>query len=141
MMNVLFLREHNRIARELKRAYGWDDERLFQTTRSILTVLLIKIVVEEYINHISPSRFKFLADPRSFRNPAWYRPNWMAIEFNLLYRWHSLVPSVFHIGERDVPVDKTLFNTDILVERGLGACFEDASRQPAGRVGLLNSAP
>ena len=92
MMNVLFLREHNRIARALEKEYGWDDERLFQTTRNILTVILIRIVVEEYINHISPYHLKLLADPTGFRNPRWYRHNWMAIEFNLLYRWHSLVP-------------------------------------------------
>ena len=53
MMGVLFLREHNRIARSLRREYpGWNDERLFQTARNVLTVILIKIVVEEYINHI-----------------------------------------------------------------------------------------
>ena len=141
MMSVLFLREHNRIAQMLEREYGWDDERLFQTTRSILTVILIKIVVEEYINHISPFHLKLLADPTGFRNPRWYRQNWMAIEFNLLYRWHSLVPSSFRIGDRDVDVNDTLFNTDILIERGLGACFEDASSQRAGRVGLFNSPP
>lgn len=141
MMGVLFLREHNRIARMLEKEYGWDDERLFQTTRNILTVILIKIVVEEYINHISPYHLKLLADPTGFRNPRWYRQNWMAIEFNLLYRWHSLVPSSFRIGDRDVAVADTLFNTDILIERGLGACFEDASSQRAGRVGLFNSPP
>ena len=141
MMNVLFLREHNRIARVLESEYGWDDERLFQTTRNILTVILIKIVVEEYINHISPYHLKLLADPTGFRNPRWYRQNWMAIEFNLLYRWHSLVPSSFRIGDRDVSINDTLFNTDILIERGLGACFEDASNQRAGRVGLFNSPP
>jgi prostaglandin-endoperoxide synthase 2 len=141
LMNVLFLREHNRIARMLEQEYGWDDERLFQTTRNILTVILIKIVVEEYINHISPYHLKLLADPTGFRNPRWYRQNWMAIEFNLLYRWHSLVPSSFRIGDRDVAVNDTLFNTDIVLERGLGACFEDASRQRAGRVGLFNSPP
>jgi prostaglandin-endoperoxide synthase 2 len=141
MMTVLFLREHNRIARTLEKEYGWDDERLFQTTRNILTVILIKIVVEEYINHISPYHLKLLADPTGFRNPRWYRQNWMAIEFNLLYRWHSLVPPSFRIGDREVGVNDTLFNTDIVVERGLGACFEDASNQPAGRVGLFNSPP
>jgi prostaglandin-endoperoxide synthase 2 len=138
---VLFLREHNRIARALEKEYGWDDERLFQTTRNILTVILIKIVVEEYINHISPYHLKLLADPTGFRNPRWYRQNWMAIEFNLLYRWHSLVPSSFRIGDRDVAIDDTLFNSDILIERGLGGCFEDASNQRAGRVGLFNTAP
>jgi heme peroxidase len=141
LMSVLFLREHNRIAGLLERAYGWDDERTFQTARNVLTVLLIKIVVEEYINHISPYRVHLLADPTAFRNPPWYRQNWMAIEFNLLYRWHPLVPSSFRIGDRDVAIDDTLFNTDIVVERGLGACLEDASRQRAGRVGLLNSPP
>jgi prostaglandin-endoperoxide synthase 2 len=142
MMGVLFLREHNRIARSLRREYpSWDDERLFQTARNVLTVILIKIVVEEYINHISPYHLKLLADPTGFRNPRWYRQNWMAIEFNLLYRWHSLVPSSFRIGGRDVAIEDTLFNTDIIVEHGLGACFADASNQRAGRVGLFNSPP
>ncbi len=139
LMNVLFLREHNRIARVLEKEYGWGDERLFQTARNILTVILIKIVVEEYINHISPYRLKVLADPTRLRNPPWYRQNWMAIEFNLLYRWHSLVPSSFRIAGGAVAVSDTLFNTDIVVEQGLGACFEDASNQRAGRVGLFNS--
>jgi prostaglandin-endoperoxide synthase 2 len=141
MMSVLFLREHNRIARQLKREYDWDDERLFQTARNILIVVLIKIVVEEYINHISDSRFRFLADPRLLRNARWYRPNWMAIEFNLLYRWHSLVPSTFPIGGRDVPIAETLFNPGLVVERGLAGCFEDVSGRPAGRIGLFNSDP
>ena len=142
MMGVLFLREHNRIARSLRRAYPrWDDERLFQTARNVLTVILIKIVVEEYINHISPYHLKLLADPTRFRNPRWYRQNWMSIEFNLLYRWHSLVPSSFRIRGRDVAVTDTLFNTDVVVEHGLAACFEDASAQRAGRVGLFNSPP
>ena len=104
-------------------------------------MILIEIVVEEYINHISPYHLKLLADPSGFRNPRWYRQNWMSIEFNLLYRWHSLVPPSFRIADRDVGVNETLFNTDIVVERGLGACFEDASNQPAGRVGLFNSPP
>ena len=142
MMGVLFLREHNRIARSLKQAYpSWDDERLFQTARNILTVILIRIVVEEYINHISPYYVKLLADPTGFHNPRWYRTNWMAIEFNLLYRWHSLVPSTFRVADDEMPIARTLFNTDTVIERGLGACFEDASRQRAGRVGLMNSPP
>lgn len=142
MMNVLFLREHNRIARLLAEAYPrWDDERLFATARNILTVILLKIVVEEYINHIAPYYFKFFVDPQAFRNESWIRPNWMAIEFNLLYRWHSLVPSSLHIGGHEVSTLETLFNTEILVEHGLGQMFEDASNQRACRVGLLNTDP
>ena len=94
LLNTLFLREHNRVAGELAKTYPkWDDERLFQTARNVMIVLLIKIVIEEYINHITPYHFRLMADPAPFRNERWIRPNWMAIEFNLLYRWHGLIPS------------------------------------------------
>src|SRR3954452_11425336 len=142
LLNVLFLREHNRIAGELAREYPrWDDERLFQTARNILTVLLIKLVIEEYINHITPYYFRLTADPSPFRNEPWNRPNWMAIEFNLLYRWHGLIPTQLRAGGADQPIWKTIFNPGMVVEHGLARLFEDASRQRAGRVGLRNTAP
>ena len=138
--NVLFLREHNRIARQLGRQYsGWDSDRVFETTRSILTVLLLKIVVEEYINHISSSQFQLRLVPDSFPNEPWYRPNWMAIEFNLLYRWHSLVPSTFQLNGRPLKVGETLSNTELLTSTGLGQLMAAASDQPAGRIGLFNT--
>ena len=142
MHNVLFLREHNRIARTLQDTYPtWDDERLFETARSIMIVLLIKVVIEDYINHITPYLFKLRLEPRSFPNEPWYRQNWMATEFQLLYRWHSLVPSSYHIGGREYAIEATLFNTETVVKTGLGAMFEDASLQSAGQVGLKNTPP
>ena len=138
--NVLFLREHNRIAKELAAAYpGWDDERLFATARNILTVLLMKIVLEDYINHITPTIFQISLDPGRFPNERWYRQNWMAIEFNLLYRWHPLVPSSYLIGDQEVPIANTLYNTEIPKRHGLGALFEAASLQPAGQLTLGNT--
>lgn len=140
MMNTLFLREHNRICDLLAQEYkDWDDERLFQTARNILIVLLIKIVLEEYINHIAPYHFNFFADPTSFTNEKWYRQNWMSMEFNLLYRWHSLIPDVACIAGQEVSMSETLWNNDIVINKGLGRLFEDASLQPAGQVGLFNT--
>ena len=145
MMNVLFFREHNRIARALADEYPeWQDdrdERLFQTARNILTVLLIKVVICEYINHISPFHFKFSLNGASFSKASWFRQNWMAIEFNLLYRWHSLVPSTIQAGDDKIPIQQTLFNNELLLNRGLGQLFEDFSNQPAGRIGLFNTPP
>jgi prostaglandin-endoperoxide synthase 2 len=140
MHNVLFLREHNRIAKLLAVAYPrWDDERLYSTARNILTVLLMKIVVEEYINHITPYFFKLTLEPTSFPNERWYRQNWMSVEFQLLYRWHSLVPDVYKIDGNDVPIVDTFSNTEIVSDTGLGALFEDLSQQPAGQVGMGNT--
>jgi prostaglandin-endoperoxide synthase 2 len=138
LMNTLFLREHNRVAGLLERQYpGWDDERLFQTARNVLILLLIKIVIEEYINHITPYFFQVGVDPAAFKNERWFRPNWMAIEFNLLYRWHGLIPPTLH-GE---PVWKTIFNPALVVERGVGPLIDDASRHRANRVGVFNTDP
>ena len=140
MFNTLFLREHNRVAGVLAKAHpGWDDERLFQTARNVLIVLLLKIVIEEYINHIKPYYFNFVLAPPIIGDERWYRQNWMTVEFNLLYRWHGLVPNEAEIDGRAIPMAETLYNNELVTERGLGRLFDAASRQPAGMIGLFNS--
>ncbi|GAA0431811.1 hypothetical protein Acor_03980 [Acrocarpospora corrugata] len=142
MLTTLFLREHNRVARLLAERYpGWDDERLFQTSRNILVVLLIKIVLEEYINHITPTLFRVALDPAVSRKAIWTRTNHMAIEFNLLYRWHSLIPSVLLAGGQERPLGDTMAGNRLLPECGIGPLFEDAASQRAGRIGLFNTDP
>jgi prostaglandin-endoperoxide synthase 2 len=142
-MNVLFLREHNRIAGLLQsRCPAWSDNRLFETARNTLIAVLIKVVVEEYINHIAPYHFQFRFDPAGLTGrERWYRTNWMAVEFNLLYRWHSAVPSQITLDGRPQPICDTLWPGDRIAERGLGPHFNEASRQSAGRIGLFNTGP
>ena len=140
MLNTLCLREHNRLAGVLHAAYPeWDDERLFQTARNILIVLILKVVVEEYINHIAPYNFKFLADPLAFTNERWYRQNWMAVEFTLVYRWHSALPPKALYNGTSIPMEQTLWNNEMITTRGLGVLFEETSVQPAGQIGLHNT--
>jgi prostaglandin-endoperoxide synthase 2 len=140
MLNVLCLREHNRLCQLLARTYpAWDDERLFQTARNIVIVEVMKIVIDEYINHISPYHFKFLTDPLSFTDEKWYRLNWMTVEFSLVYRWHSMMPAkIVHQGQ-PIPVSQSLWNSNMIVSQGLGAMFQETSAQPAGMLDLFNT--
>lgn len=141
MMNTLWLREHNRLARDIERTNGsWDDERVFQTARNVVIVEAIKIVVEEYINHISPEPFRFIADPQVAWNASWNKPNWITAEFSLLYRWHSLIPDRITWSGAPVPVDKNyFFNNSLLIQAGLGKAFIDLSGQKAARLGPFNT--
>ena len=138
--NTLFLREHNRLATMIERNNpGWDDERIFQTARSVNILLLIKVVVEEYINHISPYWFHVLADPRPSYTAKWNRPNWIPVEFNLLYRWHSLIPEKTVWNGLPVDLANFRFNHAPMLASGLGATFDSASRTPASRIGMFNT--
>ena len=87
MFNAIWLREHNRVAGLLKRAHpSWSDERLFQTTRFVLIGETIKIVVEEYVQHLSGYNVNITFQPDLlFGRPFQYQ-NKISAEFNLLYR-------------------------------------------------------
>jgi len=140
MVNTLFLREHNRVAKLIERDNrDWTDEQVFQTARNILIAMFIKIVVEDYINHISTIAFPLRADPSMAWEALWNRPNWMTVEFTLLYRWHSLIPDrIIWNGQPVDAVDMTLDNS-FLLDIGLARALDSASRQPARAIGLLNT--
>jgi len=137
LLNTLFLREHNRIAGLLASAYDWDDERLFQTARNVLIVLVIKIVVEDYIAHISAIRLK--ADPSVGYTKSWYRTNRMTLEFDLLYRWHALTPDRFNTAAGLVSLTDYMYNNAMITDHGLGKNLTALSRQRAGQINLGNT--
>jgi prostaglandin-endoperoxide synthase 2 len=154
-LDVLFLREHNRIAGLLAEDHAagrtrpaWPrdlppdalDERLFQTTRMITTVLLLKLVVEEYIRHIAPHDPPLRVRPGTADRKRWNRSNWIAIEFNLLYRWHMLVPDTVTTDQGEVPAKEFLRdNNEAVLEHGIAWVLAQASRSRASRIGLLNT--
>jgi prostaglandin-endoperoxide synthase 2 len=138
-ISTVFMREHNRICDELrKRNPSWGDERLFQTARNINIVLLLKLVVEDYINHILGHRL-FRLDPSFAEERHWYRANWIALEFDLLYRWHGLAPDEITVAGRALKPQDFRYNNALLESVEIGTIIESASSQPAGRIGLFNT--
>ena len=141
MMNTLLLREHNRVAGALEAQNPlWDDERVFQTARNIVICMFIKVVIEQYINHITPLPFGLRADPKVASKANWNRPNWMTVEFSLLYRWHSLMPDVIEWPTGDIPIGQFKFNNRPLLDVGLDAAFSAASKQKSAALGAFNTA-
>ena len=65
IMHTLWFREHNRIARELKRINPfWNDERLFQEARKIVGALIQKITYVDYLPKVlGPTTFDQVIGP------------------------------------------------------------------------------
>nr|CAB3265267.1 prostaglandin G/H synthase 2-like [Phallusia mammillata] len=135
IFGTLWLREHNRVCDVLNEMHpNWDDERLFQTARLIVTGEMIKVVVEDYVQHMSGFNFKLLYDPELLHGMSFSYHNQVHIEFQLLYRWHSLVPDYFKIDGDDVSVRSLLFNHSAFVDRGMETLMRSFSKQLAGKV-------
>lgn len=96
----------------------------------------IKIIIEEYVQHLSGYFLQLKFDPELlFRAQFQYR-NRIAVEFNHLYHWHPLMPNSFNVGSQEYSYEQFLFNTSMLVDYGVEALVDAFSRQRAGRVSI-----
>jgi prostaglandin-endoperoxide synthase 2 len=137
LMSTIFLREHNRLAGLVQQAHpAWDDDRVFETARLCNIVMLLKVVLEDYIPHISPIEVPLKAAPGISERQLWAQPNWMAVEFNLLYRWHGLIPDEWQITDPPSLSAQMVNNNALLVTFGTEELIRRASKQRAGRIGL-----
>lgn len=135
MYATIWLREHNRVCDIMKEEHpDWEDERIFQTTRLILIGQTIKIVIEEYVQHLSGYHLKLKFDPELLFNQRFQYQNRIASEFNTLYHWHPLMPDTFHIQQQVYAYPQFFFNNSIVTEHGISNMVEAFTKQIAGRV-------
>ncbi|HEX8622079.1 MAG TPA: peroxidase family protein [Allosphingosinicella sp.] len=138
-ISTMCLREHNRLAGELAALHPeWDDNRLFETARLVNIHNVLQIVIEDYINHIAGNG-GFKLDTGFAEREPWYRTNRISIEFNLLYRWHSLVPDRVPFDGRELTPADYRFNNVILEQSSPEALINAASAARAGRIGVRNT--
>lgn len=136
MYATLWLREHNRVCDILKAAHPtWDDEQLFQTTRLIIIGETIRIVIEEYVQHLSGYLLQLKFDPTLLFKSSFQYGNRIALEFSQLYHWHPLMPDSFFINGDELTYTQFLFNTSVLTHYGVEKLVDGFSRQPAGQIG------
>ncbi|XP_031457794.1 prostaglandin G/H synthase 1 isoform X2 [Phasianus colchicus] len=136
MYATLWLREHNRVCDILKQEHPtWSDEQLFQTARLILIGETIKIVIEDYVQHLSGYFLSLKFDPELLFEQQFQYRNRIAVEFNQLYHWHGLMPDSFTIRGQEYSYEQFLYNTSMLMDYGIEALVESFSRQAAGRIG------
>ncbi len=140
-INTLFLREHNRLCGEIAICHpDWDNDRLFETARNTNIVQLLNIIIEDYIKHLSPALFKMFVEIGFAERQHWYRSNRICAEFNLLYRWHQLVPTELSIDGARIPHADFRFNNDLLVGQGIEKVITASATQRAGRIMPKNTA-
>ncbi|XP_052223154.1 prostaglandin G/H synthase 2-like isoform X2 [Dreissena polymorpha] len=133
MYATIWMREHNRVCDVLKVEHPeWDDERLFQTAKLVILGETIKIVVEDYVQHLSNYNFKLTFKPELLFGEAHQYSNRITAEFNHMYHWHPLMPEEFNISGTTYGVKDFLFRPDIVIKHGMRNFVDGMVHQRAG---------
>ena len=98
---------------------------------------MIKVVMEDYIQHMSGFKFKLLYEPDLMHETGFSYHNQVHIEFQLLYRWHALVPDYLRINGTPYSIPNLLFNPKPFVDAGLESVIKSFTKQFAGKVMFL----
>uniref|UniRef100_H2Y627 prostaglandin-endoperoxide synthase n=1 Tax=Ciona savignyi TaxID=51511 RepID=H2Y627_CIOSA len=143
VISTLWLREHNRVCDIMKELHSdWDDERIFQTARLILTGETLKIIVEDYVQHVSGFHFQLKYEPEVLHGSDFSYHNQIHSEFQLLYHWHTLLPDFLKLGDSIYTLKELLFNVEPVVNAGMETVLKQLSEQFAGKVvGGRNQGP
>uniref|UniRef100_H3C1G5 Prostaglandin G/H synthase 1 n=1 Tax=Tetraodon nigroviridis TaxID=99883 RepID=H3C1G5_TETNG len=103
--------------------------------RIVLTGETIKIIIEEYVQQLSGYFFKLKFDPTLLFKEQFQYSNRIAVEFDHLYHWHSLLPDSYLIDGDEISATGFVFNGSVLANYGVEKMVDSFSRQIAGQIG------
>ena len=98
----------------------------------------IKIVIEDYVQHLSGYNFKLKFDPELLFKQQFQYQNRISSEFNTLYHWHPLMPDSFLIEDQEYNYKQFVFNTSVVTEHGINHLVDSFTKQVSGRVRLTS---
>ncbi|CAC5373047.1 PTGS2 [Mytilus coruscus] len=98
----------------------------------------MKIVTEEYIQHLSNYHYQILYKPELLFDVPFQYQNRIALEFNHLYHWHPLIPDDFRFGGTNYTLKHLLGNPEIVIKHGMASFVDSLSKQIAGRFTVKN---
>ncbi|KAK8726704.1 hypothetical protein OTU49_010007 [Cherax quadricarinatus] len=138
---TIWVREHNRVCDELQRLHpGWDDERLYQTARLIIIGEVIKITIEDYVQHLSQYNLRLTFEPELTHGTHFQYHNRIHAEFNHLYHWHPLIPDTLQINGTDYAIMDMAYSTAPVFKHGLDNFIHSMVNSRAGALTTRNHA-
>ncbi|KAA0201533.1 hypothetical protein HAZT_HAZT005424 [Hyalella azteca] len=137
--STIWLREHNRVCDVLKEEHPhWDDERLYHTAKLIITGEIIKITVENYVQHLSQYKVNVKFRPHVVHNTRFQFHNRINVEFDHLYHWHQLVPDGITINDTYYDLMDMAFSVKPIFTHGLDTFIQALNSNRAGKMGPHN---
>ena len=94
----------------------------------------IKIVIEDYVQHLSNYHYKLMFKPELLFNTRHQYSNRISVEFNHMYHWHPLMPDTFNISGTVYTVKDFLFRPDLVIKHGMRDFVAGLINQRAGAV-------
>ncbi|KAF2356542.1 hypothetical protein FHG87_012701 [Trinorchestia longiramus] len=137
--STIWLREHNRVCDVLKEEHPhWDDERLYHTAKLIITGEVIKITIEDYVQHLSQYKLHIRFRPHVVHGSRFQFHNRINIEFDHMYHWHPLVPDGLTINDTYYDLREMAFSVKPIFTHGLDAFIHALNTNQAGKMGPHN---
>ncbi|XP_028414403.1 prostaglandin G/H synthase 2-like isoform X2 [Dendronephthya gigantea] len=139
MYATIWIREHNRVCTILMKEHPyWEDERLYQTGKLIITGELIKIVIEDYVNHLANYNLKLKYNPELLFDKGYDYDNRIHLEFNHMYHWHPFSPDEFIIDGSTYTIDEFMYHPEIVIKHGMKSFVDSMSRGLCGKMSHHN---
>ncbi|XP_068230958.1 prostaglandin G/H synthase 2-like [Palaemon carinicauda] len=136
---TIWLREHNRVCDELLKVHSdWDDERLYETARLIVSGEVVKITLVDFVQHLSQYKLDLSFNPELLHETRFQFHNRIHAEFNHLFDWHPFVADYLLINNANYSLKDYSSPLDPVFNEGIDKFTEALLKTRAGVITAQN---